>query len=194
MRSAILPALLISFTSALPVSAAPADFGLKEGHPYSELSIDIDLTRERGGGKATYPYLWLSQAPAPNPGWDETSVVATPQTGVCAVSGYTDEMRISENQLEASTRDLLTRQLQGLSDEMGRHLMMVDGEFVASYGLEEVLAQIETNGAAYFASVAESRSDVQASEFYIAYDGGAISAAYRLSYQNAQACDEVITQ
>lgn len=185
-------ALALAIAAPAALSAAPADFGLKQGHAYQDLNIAVDLTRQRGGGTTTNPYIWLQATPAVNPLWPEVSVMATPETGVCSVSGSLPLTPLPESQIEAKVIEYIATHLRDLDTELGRHLYSSGDDLVASFDPDMVLNDMREMGFAIFVSVAEKRPDVVASEFFVSYDGEMFESAYRIIYQNGTRCDEII--
>lgn len=194
MRLVILPALLLSAVVASSASAAPADFGLTEGYPYDKLSVDVAKTREYEGGTTMKPQMWLTQVPIPSADWTEVSVIATPQTGVCAVGGNTALIPISEAEVPTKAVELLSKQFLSLTDEFGGFQVMVGEQLVADYTLENALDVLATDGSVHFVSQVATRPDIEGAHFYVAYDGEFAGAAYTIFYQNGEACSEIINQ
>jgi hypothetical protein len=181
---------------ALPMAAgaAPADFGLAQGYAYRDLDIAVDLTREREGGNTFNPYIWLSSTPAQNALWDEVAVVATPETGVCSVSGSTSPSAMPEMQARAQAAKYLTTHLGDLEEELGSFLMMEGDDLRIENDIDTLLKVLSEEGAVTFVSAAEVRPDVAAAEFYVSYDGELFQSAYRIIYPNGVRCEEVISR
>lgn len=175
------------------LSAAPADFGIGQGHAYTDLDISAELTRARGGGTTVNPYIWLNSSPVSNSLWPEVAVMATPETGVCSVSGFAIPEALPEGQVQRQTINYVTTHLKALEDELGRHLYVSEDGLVSSFDPEMVLSSMQQAGFAIFVSAAEKRPDVTASEFYVSYDGEMFESAYRIIYQNGDRCEEIIS-
>lgn len=187
-----LMAAVLALSTAAPALSDSLDFGLTPSFPFGQLDVDADATRAAGAGTPQNPVLVLASAPEENSGWVDVGVIATPETGVCAVFGGSGATEVEDDGLQEYVRTSFLARMSTLSEEVGTFIFSNEEGYDIEASLEKVIAEIRETGSVSYASSADLMSTVRLADFTVTYTDGEAETTYSMIYDNFPRCIDII--
>ena len=184
--------IALTLAAATAAQAQHVDFGIPKSFPFGQLEIDEQRTLEEEAGTPENPLLFLSSTPEKNSGWTDVAVIATPETGVCAIAGGAGKQDVSEADLSQYVRETFLSRLSELSEQVGTFVFSNSDGLDVKADLEKVVSEVRETGAVSYASSADMLSSVRLADFNVTYADGVAETSYSLLYDNFPRCMDVI--